>query len=342
MNATASRGELHQLVKKVCEDRRNRALPGILLTHVILIGAFAALYFWPSWLTAVAVFITVGLMQYRLAMSCHEAVHKTLLFPVRLNEFVSIFHGALVGIHMARYRVQHLAHHRAHDDAEDPDAYIYRPILATRRGWRRVAVWILGTPGEVVQKFLMKSASLGNKDAGGNDRFQSLVMVGVNVALLGLFAYVFKWWYYFVFWLLPVMTVAVFMNRTRILVEHGFTHVWAGRDCNNPMLVETVDVLTNPLEVFFFTPFHFNFHYAHHRFPSVPHYRNREVSDRLAEVEASKFRCKNSYLVLLGRILLGRTSETVPATSGTSPNPARLSAPTPLLERAETTNLSDH
>jgi len=186
----------------------------------------------------------------------------------------------------------------------------------------------------------MKSASLGDKDGGGSNRLQSLVMVGVNVALLGMFAYVFKWWYYFAFWLMPVVTVAVFMNRTRILVEHGFTHVRAGRDGNDPLLVETVDVLTNPLEVFFFTPFHFNFHYVHHRFPSVPHYRNRDVSDRLAEMEASKFRCENSYIVLLCRILLGRTPEIVPAVPGASPN-LSLVPSIPLLERAETTNLSD-
>ena len=36
-------------------------------------------------------------------MSCHEAVHKTLLFPKWLNESVGLIHCSMVGINFTRY-----------------------------------------------------------------------------------------------------------------------------------------------------------------------------------------------------------------------------------------------
>ena len=98
----------------------------------ILAGVIYILGRYPGpWSYAFA-FIGIGLMQYRIVIACHEAVHKTLLFPLWLNESVGSLQCALVGINLLWYRRQHLEHHAAQVLEHDTDAYIYEPILRAR------------------------------------------------------------------------------------------------------------------------------------------------------------------------------------------------------------------
>jgi fatty acid desaturase len=274
--------DMRALVQRLTRDRRNLALPGIVATHAALWGSLVALYFWPSWPAAVAAFLLVGVLQYRLVMSCHEAVHKTLVFPLALNEFLGVFHGALVGLNFIRYRRQHLHHHRAETMADDPDGYIYGPILAAAPGWRRVATWTLGVPAEILEKFKQKGLGAGNEDVSNarRARVHSLVMVGVNGALFIALTLAFGWYGYLALWLLPLLVLPLFLNRTRILVEHGYVHVRKGSRVLDraAATVETIDLSSSASEAFVLAPYAFNFHGAHHRYPSVPHYNLAELA----------------------------------------------------------------
>jgi fatty acid desaturase len=284
---------LRALVLQLTRDRRNQALPGIAATHVCLWGAFLALSAWPSWPLAATTFLIVGLMQYRLVMSCHEAVHKTLVFPLSLNEALGVFHGALVGLNFIRYRRQHLHHHRAENLAQDPDGYIYAPILAAAPGWRRAAVWLLGVPAEIIEKFKQKGLSLADDDPATvrRARLHSLCMAGVNGALFLALGLRFGWYAYPCLWLLPLFVIPLFLNRTRILVEHGHAHARSGLRLTDrgAAPVETVDLTSSRPEAFVVAPFAFNFHGAHHNYPSVPHYNLARLS------------CASEYLALHGR-----------------------------------------
>src|SRR5215831_1279271 len=69
-------------------DRRNVAIFDIAATFILLGGVITILAVYPGpWMYAFA-FIAIGLMQYRIVIACHEAAHKTLLFPLWLNELV--------------------------------------------------------------------------------------------------------------------------------------------------------------------------------------------------------------------------------------------------------------
>jgi len=265
-------------------DRRNVALLNIAATFGILAGTIYVLGRYPGpWSYALA-FVGIGLMQYRIVMACHEAVHKTLLFPLWLNESVGGLHCALVGINLLKYRRQHLEHHAARVLEEDTDAYIYQPILQASAGVRRVLSWIFGTAAELVQKVSQKGLTVGSTFAPeGKIRLHSLAILAAQGMLLAACALWLSWWYYFLFWLLPLVTIATFMNRTRVLVEHGYPHVPRpeGSALSGAPVV-TVDFSANLLEQFFVAPFRFNYHFAHHRVPSIPYYRNSDLS-RLLE-----------------------------------------------------------
>src|SRR5262245_11334881 len=126
MKSAAYREELRELHV----DLRNAAVGGLLATYVPLAAAFVLARHWPNALCFAVAFAVVGCMQYRLFMSCHEAVHQRLLFPRGRNEAFGVFNAALVGLCFERYRRHHLAHHRAARVADDPDAAAYRTVLA--------------------------------------------------------------------------------------------------------------------------------------------------------------------------------------------------------------------
>jgi len=266
-------------------DRRNVALLDIAVTFAFLTGAIYVLVRHPGPWSYVLAFVVIGLMQYRIVVACHEAAHKALLYPLWLNETVGSLHCALVGINLLWYRYQHLWHHAARDVGHDPDAYIYGPILNVRPGPRRVAVWIFGTASEAVEKLRQKGFTVSaTLEADARARLYSFAIVAVQAALLGICAVWLSWWYYFAFWLAPLLTIAIFMNRTRVLVEHGATHVSRPHDSALTMApVGAIDLSAGFIERFFIAPYMINYHFSHHRVPSIPYHRISDLSRLLEE-----------------------------------------------------------
>jgi len=287
-------------------DRRNIAWLDIATTFLILAVLIYILVQRPGpWAYALA-FCGIGLMQYRIVIACHEAVHKTLLFPLWLNETVGGAQCALVGVNLLWYRLQHLAHHAAHDIGHDADAYIYEPILRARPGFPRLAIWIFGAAGEFVHKLKQKSiAAPANVKVDARARLHSVGIVIVQAGLFAACTLWLSWWYYFVFWLAPLLTIALFLNRTRVLLEHGFPH--EARLKESPLALEPVqaiDVSAGFLARFFIAPYRMNFHFAHHSVPSIPHYRNSDLSLLLKQKKNGTSAIESpSYFQALRRVL---------------------------------------
>src|SRR5687768_2371294 len=101
--------ELRNQVALLRKDQRNaHAAVHVLATYLLIALNIWVLKAYPNWPTYIFTFFFLGFMQYRLVMSTHEAVHKTLFFPTSLNEFFGVFHSALVGISFFNYRKTHL------------------------------------------------------------------------------------------------------------------------------------------------------------------------------------------------------------------------------------------
>jgi fatty acid desaturase len=286
-------------------DRRNVAIFEIASTFILLAGAVYVLARYPGPSVYVFAFVAIGLMQYRIVIACHEAVHKTLLFPLWLNEAVGGGLCAMVGINLLRYRRQHIAHHAAQDIGHDTDAYIYEPILRARPGSQRLAVWIFGTAEEIIGKLHQKGFAVSAAmEAEGAARFYSFAILAVQALLLTGCLLWFSWWYYIAFWLGPLLTIAIFMNRTRVLVEHGYEHVpRTGDSALQASPVKSIDLTANVFERFFIAPFGMNYHFAHHRAPSVPSFRNNDLQRLLQQYEDGTPASQPSYLKALRYVL---------------------------------------
>lgn len=95
------------------------------------------------------------------------------------------------------------------------------------------------------------------------------------------------WWlYYFVLWLVPILTTFSFFMILRQVVQHGN----AGQDRFTNTRIFHVGRLIQ-LAVF---PLGMDWHLPHHMFPLVPHYRLRELHELLMETEVYR---KNAVVV---------------------------------------------
>ena len=276
--------------------------------------AFIGLGLWliataPHWTAYPAAFLIIGMMQYRLVMSSHEAVHKTWLIPVWLNETFGSVNAALVGVSFYAYRKTHLEHHKAPQYIrDDTDAYIYGPLLKCKPGIRRLGLLLFGVWLDIYVKLKRKISGVRPAPSGGASGApdsQMWLIALLQLSMLAFFTVFLHWWQYFVFWFLPIFVIALTMDRMRIFVEHGYVYLFTD-PCPNveEALQATVDIRTNPVEGYILAPFGFIYHQAHHAQLTVPYYNLRSLSDLLLASD-SRYNAvvKGSYLGILARMI---------------------------------------
>jgi fatty acid desaturase len=287
-------------------------------TFVILGAAIWLLQAHLTWWTAPIAFLAIGFMQYRLVLASHEATHRTLLQPVWLNELAGLFCASLVGVSLFNYRRAHLEHHKYPQSIEDDiDGYIYRPLITAPPGWRRFVLLFTGNYRDVLTKLRRKF--FGDGDLEGTHALvgasrpgirevaeQVLPLLLMQAMVAALFWWQIGWWSYFVFWLLPIFTIALQLDRVRTFLEHGYNYFFPGPPI--PDLGEapqsTIDVETTFLERYLFAPFGFSDHQAHHAQLTVPFYNLPELR-RLLESHQPGYvrRIRASYFVILARMI---------------------------------------
>ena len=105
-------------------------------------------------------------------------------------------------------------------------------------------------------------------------------MVALQLGLAVGFSISTGYWWGYLFWVVPLLVVAVFLNRTRLMVEHGLAlQVESGGGHR----IATVDVVAPAWQRALFSPFLFNYHCCHHLFMAVPHYNLPKLHALLKE-----------------------------------------------------------
>lgn len=307
--------ELRNQVALLRKDQRNaHAGIHVLATYTLIACNFWVLKAYPNWMTYLFSFFFLGFMQYRLVMSTHEAVHKTLFFPTWLNEFFGVFHSALVGISFFNYRRTHLEHHKNPQSIdEDIDSYIYRPLLETKPGFQRLFLLIFGVLKDIAEKILRKIRGARRNDpsmpAPKNAHSLPVQMLPILICQGGLaafFTWYTAWWQYPVLWVMPVLLIALSLDRARTFLEHGFQYIFSNQSWESFKQApqSTIDVDTNPIERFFFAPFGFAYHQAHHTYLTVPFYNLPKLANLLEEKDETYYRrVHGSYLTILARMI---------------------------------------
>ena len=275
----------------------------------------------------------MGWLQYWVVLSGHEAVHFTLCYPKKWNEFFGVLGQALVGVNFTAYRQQHFDHHRCRSSDQDPDAHIYCGVINTPKGVPRLLKLVFGTIIEIAVKIVQKgSGGYGTErevkpEIRKNMRRDSLLVILAQLSIMGactLSVGGFDWslvpamstlpWYvtlpidavfsYAVLWILPLFGVTVFLNRCRIVIEHGRALQIAQERAFGGLRIPTVEVVPSKFEALLFAPFHFHYHCAHHLFMAVPHYNLSKLHALLLQEKTDGMVVeKGGYFSLLWKVI---------------------------------------
>jgi fatty acid desaturase len=210
------------------------------------------------WLVA---FVWMGRTFARLSILGHEAAHRLLFSPQRVNDFVGAWlcdYPAFVPFEA--YRRQHMAHHRDELGPDEPDLNLYLGYPSGRRSFlRKLRRDAIGVSGWKNLKPLF--LALGRPSA------RPFALRIINVQLI-LFAVMWiasgRWWLWPLMWLAPWMTVWRVFNRLRAVAEHGGMERSSDRRRTTHVVRQTWPAR------FFIVPFNTGWHLAHHTDMGVP------------------------------------------------------------------------
>jgi len=319
---------LRKEIETLRKEKHNGALLTVAMMYICLLIGFLGFAFLPLYTWAILIPF-MGLVQYYIVISGHEAVHKTLCANMQLNEFFGVFGQALVGVNFHAYRLQHLDHHRCASSETDPDSHIYMKVMAIRSGWPRFFYLVFGTLIEILIKIRQKGTGGYGTERKINPKIERLMkrdsvfvilaqlsLMGIaNICVGGLpFSLGLPWAIeailgcvvgYAIVWIVPLFCVTVFLNRCRIVIEHGLALHIANQtqDFGGPR-IPTIDVVPNVIERIIFAPFLFNYHCAHHLFMAVPHYNLPKLHALLRESQhAGHHRIDGGYVAAIRRTM---------------------------------------
>jgi fatty acid desaturase len=223
-----------------------------------VVAAAAALNRWWGYVLA---FFLAGRGFALLNILGHEAAHRLLFAPRRLNDFVGrwlLAYPAFTPFDV--YRRSHMAHHRDELGPGEPDTALYAgyPIAraSMRRKLTRDAVGISGWKN---------LAPLLQATTRRSSRPVALRILAVQLGIWAAFGVTSgKWWLYPLLWLGPWMTVWRVLNRLRAIAEH------AGMQRSDDRRQTTHVVRQRPLARFWIVPYHTGWHLAHHVDSGIP------------------------------------------------------------------------
>ena len=226
--------------------------------------------------------LLVAVFQHRLSGLAHDAAHGTLFRDRLANDLVSdlLLMFPLVAWTQT-YRVAHLGHHQFVNDPErDPDLvrlnHPRRPHhfpISKPAFWRRyvlVALW----PPSILRYLIGRARSANRLDAAPGRLLRAPYRFRVArclrgtywLALLATVHAAGAWPVFFLFWLLPLLTLYPLLMQLREIPHHG--NAPDAGDLTNSRVFHVHPILS--AAVF---PYGQAFHLTHHLFAMVPHHR---------------------------------------------------------------------
>jgi fatty acid desaturase len=276
---------------------------GVALVVHCWAAIFAAMAFfawWPNPLSFVLGTIVIGGRQQGLAALMHDGAHRLLAANGAFNDGLGAWLcGAPILADFHAYRPYHLQHHRATQQAADPDLVLSAPFPTTRASLRRKAVRDLTGQTALKQRTAQILAALGAADRPLPVRLRDFWRVFYrpilsNLALASLLALCGAWWLYPLLWLLPLATVFQLVVRIRNIAEHAMV------PDNDDPLRNARTTRANVLARLLVAPYWVNYHVEHHLLMAVPCYRLKSLHRALlAAGHGERMETRDGYLAVL-------------------------------------------
>ena len=289
---------------------KNSIIGTSLVIHAwLMIFLLVALFkIFPSVIMYFVVISLIAGRQLGLAILMHEGAHGLIANNIRLNNFISqVFCAFPMGVDTYDYRHYHLKHHRHTQTEDDPDLVLSKPFPITKKSFiRKVFRDLFGVTGikqrlESIKKtFSNETDKVDGKEISG---FKSKATLrGILLSQLTIFLImgtIGSWWYYFVFWLLPSLTIFQLFYRIRNIAEHANVP----NNCDDFNNARTTHA--SIIERLFVAPYYVNYHLEHHLLMFIPCYKLRHAHRLLLSKKyRNRMEIKEGYISLLKSILV--------------------------------------
>ena len=256
---------------------RSDVMGALIVAHCwgIIFGAVALFSWWPSIVTFVLAVMLIGSRQLGCAVLMHEAAHRALFRTPALNDWVAqwLIARPIMG-DTPSYRAYHMQHHKHAQTERDPDLALSAKFPTTRdslqRKFKRDLTGQTGYKLRLAQ--IRRALQLGFDEeairgAKFAQNFQSEDLrpaLLCNILIFLCMWAIGEWWYWFAFWLLPLLTWYQFVIRVRNIAEHAVL-----KDPSDPLQLART-TYANPLVALFLAPYWVNYHLEHHLIMHVP------------------------------------------------------------------------
>lgn len=282
---------LHR-VKELSKINSTKSLSAVAASWLIMAAAIGFAVAVNHWLAYVLSVILVAGRQHSLFLLVHEGTHQRLLKKPFWNDLVSNFFCAYpIFIDTDTYRSNHLSHHHNLNSDKDPDWVRKKDISEwqfPKKSSQAISEYKKYLYGFGVYEIFMTCrflSGLTRFHRPSRSKSDILIQLSYYGVLSILFISLNLYKEFFLFWIVPGMTVLPIIMRLRSVSEHiGLPH--------QHELNGTRNVLCSPLERYFIAPFNGSYHLDHHLFPSVPFYNLPQLNGFLSQVEEYK---QNAY-----------------------------------------------
>lgn len=258
-----------------------------------------------QWWVYVIGVVAIGILQNNLMVLWHHSIHYNIHPIRRVNDAIGRWTLiAPVGQPWGMMRRAHINHHAKLGEKPDADRWYYDLDLHGRRSPGLFLGWLVANclGGLLVPQ--IRKVLTGKRDedfdpgtaTSARDRYDQLAVVVCQAALFGLFWLLGGvWWGYFVFWILPLVTLGGGLNCLRTALEHA--------DATDPPHRE-YSFRPNALERIIVAPFRMDHHWEHHQLLMVPYYKMPQLRQYLLDHNLyGRGRLVNSYFGRLRQVM---------------------------------------
>lgn len=228
-----------------------------------------------SWWLYPLSFILIANRILALSLICHEGLHRTLHSNGRWNDWLGRYLCAFpTFISFSKYRRLHLLHHTAvGSDHWDPDRHLYERYPMKFRDFffrliRRVLTF--RTAHDFILYYTEFPEALRRKRLSDGSLFvlsprsDFVAFASFQIALLAVVALTESWFFFFAFYLAPL----ILLTQPYVMLMGGLQHGPLRRQGENVSRT----VAGSKIYMWLLLPLDINYHAEHHRDPNIPHY----------------------------------------------------------------------
>ncbi len=224
--------------------------------------------------------ILIGSRQHAFLLLMHEATHWRMFNNKRLNDWVcEAFVTWPVMVSLRAFRHTHLRHHQElnlptdvdqRKKLEDPDWHFPLPrrhlLWSLAKQFTGLGIW-----------YVIKILRYGNAEpeASGQTPRYRMARLSYYIAALAVILYFQVFTLFLLYWIVPLLTTLIALNRMRVLSEHPPIE----RASRYKVIC---DYQLSLAEKILFEPKNCYYHMEHHSYPSVPFFNLPRLHRKMA------------------------------------------------------------